>query len=63
MNTQRLVGKFVYVKCICGDHLIDLYDEKWNDKKLGFYHCNSCNAPIICRGDDGHFYNIGSRIE
>jgi hypothetical protein len=62
----RSVAKFVRVTCDCHDgqgvHIIDLYAVEWNDKKLGFYTCNTCKRPLICRGEDGQIYYVGERI-
>jgi predicted SprT family Zn-dependent metalloprotease len=59
---MKLISKYIYVSCPCGEHLIDLMAEDWNDTKTGFYNCNKCGQPLICRGDDGHFYRIGERV-
>lgn len=61
-DNGKPVGNFIWTNCECGQHLIDLYGEEWNDKKLGFYKCTKCEKPLVCRGDDGHFYIVGERM-
>ena len=59
----RRVARFIYAKCKCGKHLIDLDDLIWNDPNTGFYTCYDCKRPLICRGDDGNFYYVGEQIK
>lgn len=63
----QITAKFVRVNCEChggdGYHFVDLFDPKWNDRKLGFYTCDSCNSPLVVRGDDGRFYFVGDEIK
>jgi len=60
---QRIVAKFIRIECGCGVHIVDLFGAAWNDRKVGIYECNTCNRPLVCRGDDGEFYYVGGRIE
>jgi hypothetical protein len=66
MLNGRPIAKFVRINCDCldgeGVHLIDLYNSTWNDPSMGFYTCNTCNRPLVCRGDDGQIYVVGARL-
>lgn len=61
-KVDRIVGQYAYVQCPCGSHMVDLFDPIWNDRKLGFYTCNSCEKPLICKGDDGFHYYVGNKV-
>jgi len=63
MNTEKVVAKFVYARCECGMHMIDLFDPLWDNDKFGAYECEDCKQPLVCRGLDGHFYFVGKRIK
>lgn len=63
VNAERIIGNYAYVNCPCGSHLVDLFDTVWNDRNMGFYTCNACERPLVCKGDDGHYYFVGERIK
>jgi predicted SprT family Zn-dependent metalloprotease len=60
---KKTIGKYIWLDCDCGSHIVDLYGVEWNDQKTGFYSCNSCDQPLVCRGEDGKFYIVGEQIE
>lgn len=62
ISEGKPVGKYAWIDCECGSHLVDLFGIEWNDKKTGAYKCNTCERPLVIRGDDGHFYLVGDRI-
>jgi len=62
VTVKRSLAKFVRINCDCGTHYVDLYATSWNKSSLGFYTCNECKRPLICRGDDGEFYYVGGRV-
>lgn len=57
-----IAAKYVYVRCSCGQHAVDLFDTVWNDSKIGYYECNACLRPLVVRGSDGEFYVVGEKI-
>jgi len=65
LRTAKVVAKFVRVECECGEHLVNLLDPKWKKKrdKYSASTCVDCGKPLVCRGEDGHFYFVGKRIE
>jgi len=61
-ESAQLFVKGVFVSCECGQHYVDFLDPCWNDRSLGFYSCNTCKRPLVVRGDDGDFYEVGDKL-
>lgn len=55
-----LVGRYEYVECECGGHLIDLFSVKWTNNNV--YSCNTCDSPLVIKGDNQKFYYVGREI-